>query len=177
MKWPCPRLASVWPGVRHQVLAKFLGRSKWSDPAEGQLATQEDVNTPLYTQDSLQESRFHTCPGQAQLFLLHLGKRSPLEEPWLRVSWLSRSRGSVPTVLLPPKLNWSLDLECHTPGAFFKGTAGGSAAAGRPGQARPGQARPGGLGARRQMRVSGWVGWGQTLQEAVLCFSQRSLAT
>lgn len=124
-----------------------MGRSKYKDPAEGAAATQEGVNTPPHTHGYLQESGFHTCPvGKVQLFLLHLGKLSPLEEPWVRVPRPSRGRGSVPTVLLPPKRSWSLDLGCCKPRAFLKGTACGSVAAGR-----PGQARPRGLGAGRQM--------------------------
>lgn len=93
-----------------------------------------------------------------------------MEEPWLRVSWPSRGRGSIPTVLLPPKLNWSLDLGCRTPGAFFKQLVCSATAW------WPGQARPGGLGAGRQTGVSDRVGWVQSLQEAVLCFGQGFLA-
>lgn len=91
-----------------------------------------------------------------------------MEEPWLRVSWPSRGRGSIPTVLLPPKLNWSLDLGGRTPGAFFKQLVAV--------QQLGGQARPGGLGAGRHTGVLDRVGWVQSLQEAVLCFGQGFLA-
>lgn len=133
-------LVQGWPLFGQEPGTRFLPSSwegqKWREPAEGQLATQAEANTPPYTRDSLQESRLppYLSGSQAQLLPSHLGKPSPLEEPWLRVSWPSRGRGSVLTVLLPPKLNWSLGAAHQGP--FFKGSAGGGATVGRPGQAR-----------------------------------------
>ena len=89
-----------------------------------------------------------------------------MEELWLRVSWPSRGRDSIPTVLLPPKLNWSLDL-----GSAHQGPSSSSWW-----QCNSLVARPGGLGAGRHTGVSDRVGWVQSLQEAVLCFSQGFLA-
>lgn len=172
-------LVQGWPLFGQEPGTRFLP-SSWEGQSGGSQRRGSWLHrrgrthhlTPPYTRDSLQESRLppYLSGSQAQLLPSHLGKPSPLEEPWLRVSRPSRGRGSVLTVLLPPKLNWSLGAAHQGP--FFKGSAGGGATVGRRGQARPGR----GLGAGRQMGVLGRVGWGPSLQEAVLCLSLRSLA-